>query len=586
MARTRAPSVVQRAKRIAGRRFRREFGERFMKRLGFSADDFRKDGLVKKRLGLFGELITTTKRPGDSGPGAAPAVQQPQRVTNEANPSITTIISQLDKLVKTANKVGILSKEQQEAMLGQLSQARRLAKEQILENKRPPIPEPVDTGAGDSLTPLGDVIDDLKKQIDKLSGKVKEKVEEQEEENNSNNRGFMERFMDRQGFGDDYRTRRRRRQARARRVSRDQLLDRHGNPLRGAARESRIKKVLADRAAAAANRGNIFTRMFRRAPGTAPAQTATSSRIARAISQGASRSATLARTGGASIKSAVRSAAAPIIARGLGSTALKSIPIIGAMAGVGYAIDRLVRGDVSGAGLDLTSGLGGPLTATPALVAATSRDVYPSVYGVQPEADPEFNRRMPEVTSAVEGLVREQLGNSVEPRQRPTQTQVDERTVPQQPPQPPPSRESAPTLGTPPTPPPITAPPAAPPAPAGGGETSASPDTGAQTGHTATRVTHEPTTAPGATTAATPVAAATEGVDIMNASATPPVPAVPSMYGFNRQLGRFLPQTTPTSKSGHVGIGNVPNPDYVPSGVNNLADLFRVMFFNVNYQEQ
>jgi len=112
-----SPEVRSRARRIAGRRFRREFGERFLKRLGFSGDDFAKGGLVKKKLGLFGGSISTT-RPGDSGPGPAPPVEQPERVSNESNPSITAIVGQLDKLVKTANKVGILTKEQQEAMLG------------------------------------------------------------------------------------------------------------------------------------------------------------------------------------------------------------------------------------------------------------------------------------------------------------------------------------------------------------------------------------------------------------------------------------------------------------------------------------
>jgi hypothetical protein len=580
LARVRLPSVVKRAKRIAGRRVRREFGERFLKRLGFDSDDFRKGGLVKKRLGLFGEVVTTSTRQGDSGPGPAPAVEQPQRETNEANPSITTIISQLDKLVKTANKVGILSKEQQEAMLGQLSQARRLAKEQILENKRPPIPEPADVGVGDSLTPLGDVIDELKKQLDKLTGKVKDKVEEQEEETDSNDRGFMERFMDRRGFGDEYRTRRRRRQARARRVTPDQLLDKNGNPLRGAARDSRIRRIQADRAAAAA-RGNFFTRMFKRTPGTAPAQAVTSSRIAQTISQGATRSATLARAGGASVKSAIRRAAGPIIAKGLGSTALKSIPLVGAVAGVGFAVDRLTKGDVLGAGLDLMSGLGGPLTAIPALVASTARDVYSSVYGVQPEADPEFNKRMPEVTSAVEGLVKEQLGNSVEPKQKPTQSQVDNQTVPRQPPQPPPVRETAPPLGTPPAPAPITSSPAP---PGAASSRAASPSTDQAASATATQVNTEPTNTPGAP--ATIESTATDGVDIMRASAEPPVPAIPNMYGYNQQTGRFLPQTTRTSKSGHVGVGNVPNPDYIPSGVNNLPALYNVMFFNVNYQEQ
>lgn len=575
-----SPEVRSRARRIAGRRFRREFGERFLKRLGFSGDDFAKGGLVKKKLGLFGGSISTT-RPGDSGPGPAPPVEQPERVTNESNPSITTIVGQLDKLVKTANKVGILTKEQQEAMLGQLSQARRIAKEQILENKRPAIPEPMDTDSGDALTPLGDIIADLKKQLDKLSGKVEEKVDEQKE-TDSNDRGFAERFFDRYDMGDEYRTRRRRRAARARRIAPDQLLDKNGNPLRGAALESRKRKILADRAAAAARGGNAFTRMFRRTPSVVPAQGAASSRIAQAMGQGASRAANLARAGGGSVKNLVRRAAGPIIARGLGNTALKSIPIIGAVAGVGFAADRLIKGDVLGAGLDLISGLGGPLTAIPALVASTARDVYSSVFGVQPEQDPEFSKRMPEVTAAVEGLVKEQIGGSVEPKQRPTLTQVDEKTVPQQPPQAPPQRESAPTLGTPPSPPPVTA---APPAPSSSG----APATAA--GAAATSADATPVAGQeDAPVESAPIAAITNTADTgaqLNAASMPPeVPVVPNMYGFNQSTGRFSPQTAPTSKSGHVGIGNVPNPDYIPSGVNNLSTLFNAMFFNVNYQEQ
>ena len=75
------------------------------------------------------------------------------------------------------------------------------------------------------------------------------------------------------------------------------------------------------------------------------------------------------------------------------------------------------------------------------------------------------------------------------------------------------------------------------------------------------------------------------GVAVLQASQQPLPISIPNMYGFNEQLGRYAPQSTPTTKSGHAGIGNVPNPDYIPSGSNNLAALFNVMFFNVNYQD-
>lgn len=568
-----SPEVRARAKRIAGKRTRRDFGERFLKRLGFGEGDFKKGGLVKQKLGLFGGAVTS-KSSGQAGPGPAPSVETPERVSNKANPSIATIVGQLDNLVKTAKKVGILTKEQQEAMLGQLSQARRISKEQILENKQPAIPEPVSTDASASLSPLADVIEDLKKQIDKLTNKVEDKVDEQDDD--SNNRGFLERFFDRRGLGDDYRQRQARKPAQARRnlvrnIPESQLLDKNGNPLNWKNRERRIAKILKDGAPAATATRTVGARVT---------SAVSSTRIAKAIGAGASRSASLAKLGGTSIKAAVKRAAGPIIAKGLGKTALKSIPIIGAVAGVGFAVDRLVKGDVLGAGLDLVSGLGGPLTAIPALVASTARDVYSSVFGVQPESDPEVGKRMSGVQSAVEELVKEQLGSSVQPKQKPTQSQVDQKTVPTTPPQKPPTKESGPSLGTPQAPTSPTAPASSAPS-SGAGSAPAAPASDASMAGTATGESKPITD--GATKQSAEIT--NTGMDIIKASTVPPV-VIPSLYGFNQQSGRFLPQRSQTSKSGHVGIGNVPSPDYTPSGTNNLPGLYSVMFFNVNYQEQ
>lgn len=572
MARKRLPGARGRATRMATKRAGRDFGRRLLGRLGFSMGDFKAGGVVRKKLGIFGESFSS----GAAGPGPAPAIEQPERVSNESSPSLTTIVNQLNTLVKTANKVGILTKGQQEALLGQLAESRRISKEQLLEGRSSaPIPEPLETGDSNSLAPLGDVIDELKKQIDKLTNTVQEKVDDQEGE--TPNRGFLERLADRNDVGDDYRRGRSRRQVRANRVSPNQLLDRNGNPLRGAARTSRITKIAADKAAS--TRGGVFGRMFGRGTvAVAPAATVASTNIARSIGRGATRNSTLARAGGTSIAAAIKKAAGPIIARGLGSTALKSIPILGAVAGVGFAVNRLIKGDVVGAGLDLASGLGGPLTAIPALIAATARDVYSSVFGVQPEADPEVGSRMAMVSSVIEGLVKSQISQYVQPRNRPTQARAAEAVVPAERPQPP-QRETAAPLGTAPTPPPAITP------TTGGGSSTLA-------GSLQQFETSAPTRAPAA-----PVPSSADsvtrvdssiqnsGADVIQASQQSPPPVIPNMYGFNQQLGRFTPQTTPTTKSGHAGIGNVPNPDYVPTGSNNLAAIFNVMFFNLNYQE-
>jgi hypothetical protein len=59
-----------------------------------------------------------------------------------------------------------------------------------------------------------------------------------------------------------------------------------------------------------------------------------------------------------------------------------------------------------------------------------------------------------------------------------------------------------------------------------------------------------------------------------------------NMMGYDSTQNMFKPQRNATSSGGRVGIGNVPSPDYVPSGKNNLSDMFQLMFFNLNYQEQ
>ena len=111
----------------------------------------------------------------------------------------------------------------------------------------------------------------------------------------------------------------------------------------------------------------------------------------------------------------VKRLAIPIVGRAVGKTVIKSIPIVGGVVGIGFAIKRLAEGDVVGAGLDAASGLAGPMTAIPALIASVSRDIYKSVYNIQPEDDPLFAKRMPEVTASVKQVVEDQLRQVVKP---------------------------------------------------------------------------------------------------------------------------------------------------------------------------
>lgn len=110
--------------------------------------------------------------------------------------------------------------------------------------------------------------------------------------------------------------------------------------------------------------------------------------------------------------------AIPLAEKAIGKTILKSIPLVGAVAGIGFAVGRLLEGDPVGAGLDAVSGLAGPLTAIPALIASLARDLYSEVFGVQPEEDPQVGSRLSMVTAGVKMAV----GNLIRPNIKPQQT--------------------------------------------------------------------------------------------------------------------------------------------------------------------
>lgn len=60
-------------------------------------------------------------------------------------------------------------------------------------------------------------------------------------------------------------------------------------------------------------------------------------------------------------KPVAEKAGAKVAAKGLGKAVLKKIPLIGALAGIGFGISRAAKGDWTGAGLEVASGLAGTL---------------------------------------------------------------------------------------------------------------------------------------------------------------------------------------------------------------------------------
>lgn len=107
-----------------------------------------------------------------------------------------------------------------------------------------------------------------------------------------------------------------------------------------------------------------------------------------------------------------------ILKTGLKS-AVKSIPVVGLLVGGGFAIARLIEGDLVGAGIEVVSGVAGPATSIAADIAQLARDEYKAAYGVFPEADdPELrDKRLAEIKAAIQEAASEAM-NDLSKKQR------------------------------------------------------------------------------------------------------------------------------------------------------------------------
>lgn len=402
---------------------------RFMIRRGFATDY----GQYDSSLGNFGFVGQAIQSQAKQEPlENVPTLEQPKRIYSKSNPTVVTLTKQLEDLGKLANSIGILSKKQQDLLLNQLKETNKATRESNLESK----PEKVKQLSSDSLQPLSSAVEDLAKTLGLLTNVVEDK---QEEVDAFQKPTFLENFFDRRGYGMGYRDLKQRRAARkaakqeAKRYAKslegraskfkpEQLLDKNGKPLNKSQMPLRLGR-LEKEARNSTLTGKAINAV--KIGGSTVSKAIKSSSIAKTLSRGLEKSASKAAVGKDAVKGTVRKLAGPLISKALGSTALKSIPIIGAVAGLGFAASRLVEGDVVGAGLDAASGLGGPLTAIPALIASIARDIYSDVYGVQPERDAGFSKRMDAIVTSVKEMVSSYLKPKIQPKDTPTKAKVD-----------------------------------------------------------------------------------------------------------------------------------------------------------------
>jgi len=566
-------------------------------------------GSGSRKLGLAGQALSAgTSRGGSAQPSAVPTMGSPVRVNETSNPSISSIADSLEQLLAVVNKIAITESKRQKTSLDNMVSTNRTT----LENQRESMNDSrgntvVANTAQTDLTSIDKPIQELIKKFEMLSDAIDDKTTKAKDDDEEDNTTFMERFMDDMGMGDLYEANKRN-QEKARRdfardLTDDQLLDADGKKLKGDAKAKRITELHNEHRKTSSRTGKV----------TAKARAA-SGKVGDVIKSGFN-SVKSVIGGGGNVRSSVKKAAMPLIKKALGKTAVKSIPFVGAAAGVGFAVSKLLEGDVVGAGIEAASGLAGPLTAVPLMIASVARDIYSDVYGVQPEQDPELMKRMPVVKDAVGEVVKEQLEGSVEPKQKPSATDVDKATVPAKPPTPPTPQATQ-----------TNAPPIAPSNPpelptAAGGQSkpaafgtseyfTGKPSDGASDtagagvspssglGSPAIQTPEMPSESEvsaalsmqesGMTAAQSLSPQTATGTDIMTATEQSDAPSSPysNMMGYDPVQNMFRPQRNPTSSGGRVGIGNVPSPDYVPSGKNNLSDMFQLMFFNLNYQEQ
>ena len=104
-----------------------------------------------------------------------------------------------------------------------------------------------------------------------------------------------------------------------------------------------------------------------------------------------------------SLKSIVGKIIGPRIAKVVG----KSIPFVGALAGLGFGIARAMEGDFKGAGAEVAGGIAstfpgaGTAVSVATDVGLLARDVYKEAYEVFPENDPLSESRIGEVQKEV-----------------------------------------------------------------------------------------------------------------------------------------------------------------------------------------
>ena len=322
--------------------------------------------------------------PDDDNPSGRPILASVVNTAKKvSSPTLTVISRQLQDVVSRVMSIGKHLKKQQDMMVGQASQQERINKENIMEAGHRLLPNE----ANNDLE-LTNAFKSLSDRILQVTGSI-----------SSGGRGMFGSLMGGLlGVGG---------------------LGGAGATAVGAAKAVRLNKGFV---AAGSQFRNVATGRFAKAADAIKKPGVIGNLVGKvgATLSSASKLAAASKLGSAAGKVtplAIKKLALPLAAKAVGRTALKSIPIIGAIAGIGFAAKRLLEGDPLGAGIDAVSGLAGPLTAIPALILSIARDLYTQSYGITPESDPLVGKRMGVVKDGVKLAVEETISPAIKMQQ-------------------------------------------------------------------------------------------------------------------------------------------------------------------------
>ena len=413
----RRAAAIKRQNRMGRKKFGRDMMKGAMRRMGLNVG--RIAGNAKSPIGRL--LQSPAMRAMSMGTFdiTLPPMSGGARASGVSNPSISSLTEQLSSIAQTAARLGAITQEQQEALIRQAKNTETQSAQTQLEQ---PDATPIQAeGAGGGIDPGVTATEKLLESIAKLKAIIDDKVKDQQQNSFGNN--FVEALLDNLNLGGV-------KEARANRRKRAQVKegirsregksgvefyrqDAKGRFAGGVRAEDAlanfktVEKTDSFKLSAAAEARQAEAVLGK---GAATAGSSTTNKIAASIGIGVKNAAATADGAGTPSKAAVEKVAKPLVEKAIGKTTLKSIPLVGAAAGGLFAIGKLLQGDVVGAGLEAASGLGGPLTAIPAMVASLARDTYMGVFGQAPETDPLFEMKMGIVTGVLTALVSTALG--------------------------------------------------------------------------------------------------------------------------------------------------------------------------------